>query len=453
MPSKTNHERRANPKFLKEEKVELKQENKSFLALLIAVGFAYFSFGAITNVAGAIVPKIRETYEVSAYLSTFLAAVFFVAYGLTSIPWGMLMERSGKKATLILSSAITTAGVALFAMIPSFSMNMLSMFLCGIGITGVQVALNPLVSEISDPAKYSRNLTLFMVINGLGSYAAPQLVTLIKGQGLHWSTTYWVFTAISLIMLAAVAMPKYPKEKLSAHHDIDDADEVANVAPSGEVAAMSSAGSEDTVAVKNFTLDLLTSKPLIYLYALGIFLYVGVEVGVANTIGFLLEDKFHITMSMGDAAEAAKNTVISNYWGGLLVGRLLGSAVLDRISSKNAIKIYISLAAVSLFLALNGDLNQALWAFPTVGFFISIMFPSIYSLATNSFGKEYSGSVSAVLCTAIIGGAVIGPAIAAVAEAFQGSALVPNWDAGLLVAFGCYAYIFAVGLFAKEEAK
>ena len=100
---------------------------------------------------------------------------------------------------------------------------------------------------------------------------------------------------------------------------------------------------------------------------------------------------------------------------------------------------------------MSGDINQALIAFPLIGFFISIMFPTIYSLATNSFPKEYASAISGILCTAIIGGAVIGPVIAAVAEANQGTALVPNWDTGLLVAFACYAYIFVLSVFAKEE--
>ncbi len=410
-----------------------KKKESSYMALFFAVAFAYFSFGAITNVAGAIIPKIRETYEVSASLSSFLAAVFFIAYGLTSIPWGIYMEANGKKASLVFSSVITTIGVALFAAVPGFGVNMLAMFLCGIGITGIQVAINPLVSEISDPAKYSRNLTLFMVLNGLGGYAAPQIVTLIKSQGLHWTMTYWVFTAIALVMLAAIAIPKYPSEKKGIIEKIGN--KITDLKHGG----------------KNLTLELLSSKPLIYLYALGIFLYVGVEVGVANTISFYLEDKFHISMLLGDAAEATKNTVISNYWGGLLLGRLLGSAVLDRIPGKVAIQSYIALAALSLYLAMSGGIGQAQWAFPLVGFFISIMFPTIYSIATNNFSKDYAGSVSAVLCTAIIGGAVVGPLIARVAELTQGAALVPNWDAGLVVAFVCYAYIFILGLVAREK--
>ena len=402
-----------------------KQEMKDFFPLMIAVAFAYLSFGAITNVAGAIIPKIRDTYQVSSSLSSLLAATFFIAYGLTSIPWGIFMDKNSKKTTLIVSSLITTGGVALFAAISGFVPNMVAMFLCGVGITGVQVAINPLVSEISDPAKYSRNLTLFMVVNGAGGYLAPQLVTLIKNQGMAWSVTYWVFTAIALIMTLAISFPQYPQ------------------------ATKAEKKSDKTKS--NHTLDLLTKHPLIYLYAVGIFLYVGVEVGVANTIGFYLQDKLNIGELLGAGAEAAKNTAISNYWGGLLLGRLVGSVVLDRIPGKVAIMTYISLAAGALYLATHGDINQALWAFPAIGFFISIMFPTIYSIATNSFPKEYSSAISGILCTAIIGGAVVGPAIATVAELSQGSNTVPNWDTGLLIAFACYAYIFCIGVFAKEE--
>jgi MFS transporter, FHS family, L-fucose permease len=423
-----------------------KKEVNGFLALTIAVAFAYAAFGAITNVAGAIIPKIRETYEVSATLSSILAATFFIAYGLTSIPWGVFMEKSSKKNTLIISSTITTFGVVIFALIPGFAPNMFAMFLCGVGITGIQVALNPLVAEISDPAKYSRNLTAFMVINGLGSYAAPQLVTLIKNAGYEWNVTYLVFTVLAVIMTFAVAIPKYPANLLG---DVDAEARVLDVNVSKK--AVEHAHDTQNFPTKNLTLDLLTSKPLIFLYAFGIFLYVGVEVGVANTIGFYLEDKLMITNVLGEAAEAAKNTAISNYWGGLLLGRLLGSFILDRIPGKYVIMGYISLAAVSLYLAISGDLNQALWAFPAIGFFISIMFPTIYSTCTNAFPAHYSSAISGVLCTAIIGGAVIGPMIAKVAEASQGQMLVPNWDTGLLIAFGCYAYIFLVGFFSKAS--
>lgn len=441
------------------EKVEVKmkdtdsQKKNDFLPLLASVAFAYFAFGAITNVAGAIIPKIRDTYQVSASLSAFLAATFFIAYGVTSIPWGVIMEKTSKRATLISSSVITTAGVLLFAAIPGFIPNMAAMFLCGIGITGIQVALNPLVAEISDPAKYSRNLTSFMVINGAGSYMAPQLVTVIKNQGFDWTVTYWVFTAIAVVMTLSVMVPKYPSAVAGDRDEEARAldPEMPSAQAIEEARYHEKLGSEEKP--KNLTLELLTSNPLIYLYALGIFLYVGVEVGVANTIGFFLEDKLQISVMLGDAAEAAKNTTISNYWGGLLLGRLLGTFVLDRISGKKAIMAYISLAAVALYVATHSDITVAQWAFPAIGFFISIMFPTIYSLATNSFPAEYSSAISGILCTAIIGGAVIGPVIAAVAEATQGNMTVPNWDMGLYVAFACYAYIFLVGLFGKENSK
>lgn len=439
------------------DKTSVKKSN-DFLPLLAAVAFAYFAFGAITNVAGAIIPKIRETYNVSSSLSAFLAATFFIAYGLTSIPWGVFMEKNSKKTTLVLSSIITALGVLLFAAVPGFLPNMAAMFLCGVGITGIQVALNPLVAEISDPEKYSRNLTMFMVINGAGSYLAPQLVTIIKNGGFHWSVTYWVFTAIAVVMTLSVAVPKYPKNE-----GANDRDEESKVSGLSEMSASAIAkarsdelktrGESESVSAtkqsQNLTLELLTKNPLIYLYAFGIFLYVGVEVGVANTIGFYFQDKLDIVSIMGDGAEAAKNTAISNYWGGLLLGRFIGTAVLDKVPSKYAIMGYITLAAVGLFFATNSDIEVALWAFPAIGFFISIMFPTIYSTCTNAFPKEYSSAISGILCTAIIGGAVIGPVIAFIAELTQGTESVPNWDMGLLVAYACYAYIFCVGLFSK----
>jgi fucose permease len=396
------------------------------LPLLFAVAFAYLTFGAITNVAGAIIPKIKETYQVSGSASSFLASVFFIAYGITSVPFGMLIRKSGSKFTLILGSLITTIGVFMFASLPGYYANMTSMFLCGVGITALQVALNPLVKEISNPEKYSRNLTLFMVLFGVGSTIAPYIVTFIKSKGFEWNYTYWVFTVVSMIMLFSLAFPRYPYEERAASRELQ------------------AAGSE-----VNF-LQLLRD-PLMMMYTLAIFLYVGVEVGVAYNIALFLEDVHNLTFKLGNSAEAIKNAAVGNYWFGLLLGRLIGGFVLDKISTKKAIQVYISCAAVALaFAVFSNNLTIVLWAFPVVGFFISIMFPSIYGLAIDSYKKEYSSLISGVLCTAIIGGAVVAPIITKVAEAF-GSIQEPNWYIGMLIAFACYAYIFTVGIWAKEK--
>lgn len=398
------------------------QTKNNFLPLLIAVAFSYFAFGAITNVTGAIVPKIKEAYSVSSSASTFLASVFFIAYGLTSVPFGNLITKKGTKFTLILGALITSIGVLMFAAIPGYYSNMTAMFICGVGITAIQVAANPLVKEISNPEKYTRNLTLFMVLFGVGSTAAPYVVTYIKSQNLHWTYTYWVFSVVSLIMLLILSLPKYPQEKLGT----DESNEKASYS------------------------DLL-KDPLMLMYTLAIFLYVGVEVGVANNIALFLEDLHHISDKLGEQSEISKNAAVGNYWFGLLLGRLLGGAVLDKISSKAAIQIYISLAALSLAVAtFCTNLTIVLWAFPAIGFFISIMFPSIYGLAIESYDKKYAGKVSGILCTAILGGAVIAPVISKIAEVV-GSVENPNWKAGMMVAFACYAYIFTVGIWAKSK--
>ena len=396
----------------------------SFLPLLIAVAFSYLTFGAITNVAGAIVPKIKDTYHVTGSASSFLASVFFIAYGLTSVPFGILINKLSTKFVLVIGALITTIGVFMFASTPGYYANMIAMFICGVGITAIQVSANPLVKDISNPEKYSRNLTLFMVLFGAGSTMAPYIVTFIKSKGYEWNYTYWLFTVISIVMLCGLLLPKYPEEKKQGENSKKQGNNLTK----------------------------LLRDPLMILYALAIFLYVGVEVGIANNIGLFLEDAHKISTLLGRHAEAAKNAAVGNYWFGLLIGRLIGSFVLDKIPTKRAIQIYISCAAASLGVAIcSNNLTVVLWSFPLIGFFISIMFPSIYGLAIESYTKEYAGMVSGILCTAIIGGAIIAPVIAKVAE-LAGSVQEPNWQAGMLVAFACYAYIFSVGIWAKQKS-
>lgn len=406
----------------------MSKTKNSYIPLLFAVAFAYFAFGAITNVAGAIVPKIKETYQVSGSASSFLASVFFIAYGLTSVPFGILINKKGKRFTLIVGSLVTTIGVLMFAGISGYFPNMLAMFICGVGITAIQVAANPLVKDISNPEKYSRNLTLFMVLFGVGSTVAPYIVTLVKSLGFAWNYTYWIFTVVSLIMLLSLAFPTYPPEEKTMRSEI-----------------------RDQKSDSSFTV--LLRDPLMIMYTLAIFLYVGVEVGIAVNIGLFLEDVHNISIKLGEQAEAAKNAAVGNYWFGLLLGRLIGGFVLDKVKTKTAIKIYITLAAASLaFAVFSSSLTVSLWAFPLVGFFISIMFPSIYGLAIDSYKKEHSGIISGILCSAIIGGAVVAPIIAKASESF-GSIEKPNWQIGMLVAFACYFYIFTVGIWAKEKTQ
>ncbi len=399
------------------------KSKNNYFPLLIAVAFAYFTFGAITNVAGAIVPKIKETYHVSGSASSFLACVFFIAYGLTSVPFGILINKFGTKFTLLAGSLITTIGVLMFASVPGYFPNMTAMFICGVGITAIQVAANPLVKEISNPEKYARNLTLFMVLFGVGSTVAPYIVTFIKSKGFEWNYTYWLFTIISVLMLLALAFPKYPEEK--------------------------SLESGNQKSKGNFSV--LIKDPLMMMYTLAIFLYVGVEVGVAYNIALFLEDVHDISSKLGNNAEAIKNAAVGNYWFGLLVGRLIGGFILDKMPTKKAIQIYITGAAVALgFAVFSSNLAIVLWAFPMVGFFISIMFPSIYGLAIDSYKREYAGAISGILCTAIIGGAVIAPIMTKIAEV-TGRVQEPNWKLGMMIAFLCYAYIFTVGIWAKGK--
>jgi fucose permease len=267
-----------------------------------------------------------------------------------------------------------------------------------------------------------------MVVMGAGSYAAPQVVTFMKSLGLSWNYTYWVFAVLAVILLVAMQMQTFPGKSAQTE---------------GISAAGDSQESNSVIA--------LLKQPKIYFYALGIFLYVGVEVGIANTIAFYLEDRFAISSMLGEQAELVKNTTISNYWLGLLLGRLISSSFLDKISGRLAIKIYISLATVALYFATHTEnLTVALWAFPVIAFFLSIMFPTIYSMTNNRFPKKYSDAISSVLCTAIIGGACIGPAIAWLAESTSVTN-TPNWNTGLYIAYACFAYLFIVSLAPNDK--
>ncbi len=293
---------------------EDKKNTNDFWALVLSMSFSFLAFGLFSNIAGAIIPKIRDFYAIDASQAALLASAFFLAFGLSAIPWGLLIDKKGKKFALVSSSFVCLLAVIIFAAVPSYVVSMLAMFTCGIGVTGLQTSLNPLVAEISKPGAVSRNLSLFMLVNGLGCFAAPHLVTYVHSQGLNWTFNYWIFAVVAFLMIIFNWMVQYPQPQ---------------------------SGSNDKEAGSSFDLlfELIQQHPTVFVYVIAIFVYVGVEVGVANTIAFYLQDKHLLNEQVGLGTEIAKNSTISNYWGGLLVGRFLGAFLLEKIPEKFAIML------------------------------------------------------------------------------------------------------------------
>jgi FHS family L-fucose permease-like MFS transporter len=398
---------------------------RGFVVALILVIFAVISL--LTNILGPLVPDIIHGFDLSLALAGLLPFSFFVAYGVMSIPAGMLVERHGEKRVLVASFGLALVGSALFAALPRFGVALASLFLIGIGMAMLQVAINPLLRVAGGEEHFAFFSVLAQLVFGLASFASPHVYTyLVQGlqadapanaliavlarlvpPSLPWVSLYWVFTAVTLGMVVALSLVRLPAVELK------EDERVGPLATHGE----------------------LLRRPIVLLYFVGVFMYVGTEQGTANWMSRFLET-YHGFDPVTDGASA-----VATFWLLLTVGCAVGLVLLKLYDSRLVLVVFSGAAMVTLSLALFGPAAVSRWAFPAMGLCASVMWSIILSLALNSVERHH-GAFSGILCTGIVGGAVVPLAIGALGDRV-------GLRLGMTVLYLTLAYVLAVGIWAR----
>lgn len=399
------------------------QRNR-FIVVLILLIFFVISF--LTNILGPIIPDIVKSFSLSIGLAGFLPFAFFVAYGVMSIPAGLMVEKYGEKPVLLLAFLLAFIGALLFAIIPSFVIALSSLFLIGIGMAMLQVVINPLLRVAGGEEKFAFFSVLAQLFFGGASFLSPMLYSYLVlnvhseksgflidtlnrlvPEDLKWVSLYWVFAVIALLMVVVIALVKFPKVDLLEDERMD---------------------------VGHSFKELVANKS-VWLFFLGIFAYVGTEQGIANWISQFLQT-YH---NVDPATQGA--TVISYFWGLLTIGCFLGLVLLKIFDSRKVLVFFTSGAIIALAFALFGSKAVAMNAFPVTGFFASVMYSVIFSLALNSVPRHH-GTFSGILCAGIAGGAVVPLIVGGLGELF-------GLQLAMLFLFVPLAYIFSIGIWAK----
>ena len=397
-----------------------------YMVGLVLLTFFVISF--VTNILGPIIPAIIDSFNLSLTMVALLPFAFFIAYGVMSIPSGMLIETYKEKVAMLVSFIVASAGALMFAIIPSYFVAIISLFLLGSSFAMLQVAINPLLRVAGGEENFAFNSVLGQFLFGLASFLSPRVYSYlvqnldnptvdsnfvitslakVVPSNLPWVSLYWVFALISIIMVVVVVVSKFPKV-------IRAEDERA--------------GAWET-HVKLF------KNPIVIAYFFGIFCYVGTEQGVANWIS-----KFLSTYHNYDPVTVGAN-VVSWFWGLMTAGCLLGMVLLKFFDSRRVL-IGCSLASIiSLTIALLGPGSVALVAFAAMGFTISLMWSIIFSLALNSLASHH-GSFSGILCTGIAGGAIISLVVGGLGDIF-------GLRFGMMFLYLTMGYILSIGFWAK----
>jgi FHS family L-fucose permease-like MFS transporter len=356
------------------------------------VMLTFFVISFLTNIFGPLVPDIIKGFNLSLTLVAILPFAFFIAYGVVSIPAGMLLEKYKEKKIMVTAFLVAFTGSLILALFPNYLSALGSLFLIGCGMAMLQVVINPLLRVSGGEEHYAFYSILAQLIFGLASFISPLVysgivLNLNKGSEsngifktlaawvpprLPWISMYWLFTIICLVMIGIILVSRFPKVELKSD--------------------------EKPEALKVYMM--LFRKRVVILFFVAILCYVGTEQGVANWIS-----QFLYSYHGYDPQKTGADTV-AYFWIMMTAGGVLGLLLVKLMDSRKVLIWFTLLAVVSLSIALFGSGHVALIAFPMVGFFASVMYPIIFSLALNSI-NEHHGSFAGILVTGIIGGAIV----------------------------------------------
>jgi MFS transporter, FHS family, L-fucose permease len=396
-----------------------------YIVVLIFLVFFVISF--VTNILGSLNPDVIKNFQLSLTLSAFLPFAFFVAYGVMSIPAGILLEKYKEKKIMLAAFVVAFIGALIFSIFPHYLVFIPSLFLMGAGMAMLQVAINPLLRVAGGEEHFAFNSVLAQLIFGAASFIAPMVLTYLVANinntgsdnvvksifaniipaGIPWVSLYWVFAVLLLLMVIVIFVSKFPEVELKEDEK------------SGSLATH---------------MNLFKNKTVI-LYFIAIFMYEGIEQGVSYWVS-----KFLYTYHNYDPI-AVGAPIVGWFWGMMSIGCLLGLGLLKLFDSRKILMGATIFATIFLTIALFGPGNIALVAFPMVGFSISVMWSIIFSLALNSVDKHH-GSFAGILCTAIIGGAILQLFIGWLGDTF-------GLRAGMSFIYVSLAYTFSIGIWAK----
>lgn len=396
------------------------------LILLVLTGFITVSF--ITNLLGPIFPELISDFGIGLMLAGFFPFAFFIAYGVMSVPAGLLIERFGERSMMLFAYGLSALSCGLFVLFPHFAVAMLSLFCLGLAMSVLQVVMNPLLRFAAGSEHYSFMAVLGQLLFGLTAATTPviyqQLTALTTDAWLYplllwlpatmpWLSLYLLFAVICLLMLLWLWFLPFPKSTATE----------AAVEPESAHKMLQS----QWLLLKNRTVQK---------FFIAIFCYVALEQGIANSMAVYLQQMHQV-----DAASIGASAV-GQFWLNMTMGCVLGLLLLKLFDCRFILLIFGAASLLLLLLGLSGDKQLALWCLPLLGASLSVMWSIIFALALNSVPGQH-GAVAGILCSGIIGGAFASPLLGLLAERLDSIQLA------MLLLFVPLAYIISVAFWAR----
>ncbi len=375
--------------------------SSSYGAALTMMTTLFFMWGFLTVLNDILVPHLKSIFDLNYTQVMLIQFAFFSAYFVFSLPSGKLIDWIGYKRTIVVGLLTMAAGALLFipaASVPSYPLFLGALIVLAAGITALQVAANPYVAVLGSPQTASSRLNLAQAFNSLGTtigpaiggylilsgapksmeelrqMAAPALQAYRVHEAASVKMPYLVLGLVLIALAVAIGLFKLPAMPGATKHDA------------------SAAGGQQKSVWKYRHL---------VLGAVGIFVYVGAEVSIGS---FLVN--YFSQHDIGNVSEKVAAGLVAFYWGGAMVGRFIGSAILQKVRTGTVLGTAAIVACILVCISMATTGHVAMWSIIAVGLFNSIMFPSIFTLGIAKLGP-LTGDGSGVLVMAIVGGAII----------------------------------------------
>ena len=396
----------------------------------------FFIFGGITSLNDVIIPKLKELFTLSYTQAMLVQFCFFTAYAVIGIPGAWLVKKVGYMRGAVTGLLLMMAGCLLF--IPAsqnatYALFLAALFLLASGVVIVQVVANPLISMLGKPETSHSRLTFAQGFNSLGTTVFPYFgAILILGA----------LASQSAGQLSGAALDAYRTAETQAIVNGYLGLAVAIAVVAGVVWLFRNAlpAEQHTAGGGLAGIDLLT-RPRFGFGALSIFLYVGAEVSIGSLIVNYLGQAQVMALAEQDAGK-----LIGLYWGGAMVGRFVGSAVLRVVAPGRLLALVCAGAITLILISTKSEGTLAGYSLLAIGLMNAIMFPTIFSLACEGLGPRAADG-SGIINVAIFGGAVVPLATGIIVDS-SGSIAT-----GLLLPAACYAVIAAFGWFTTRQPR
>jgi len=414
-------------------------QKPNYTFALIIVFIVCFLIGFITTMNNSMIAFCTDAFKLTAQEGQYVNTAFYGAY-LLSIPFAMLMSKIGYKGTLILGLAVAGIGFiinsvginqAIAAQANVYTVFLSCMCLVAMGVVMLQNVANPYVMVLGSPEKGAFRMTLSQALNSVATTVAPIFITtfIIAGKdpkapdaGSYVPGPFLglgIFTLLICLILVFLKLPKIDEgkqaEEAGIHH-----------------------------AYKSSAFQ----YPHVWLGALGIFMYMGVEIGVPSMLPY----KFRDMMGEGTDYTTVATSFLAFYWGGMMVGRFIGAAILSKFEPRKLLTACLCLGAACILLSIVLPGMAGIWCMLAAGLFHSVMWPLIFNLGLQNLGP-HTKTATGVINTGVIGAAILMPIMGSIVD-----------KAGVIIASCClfifYAYIIwfcnwgsKIGLETKEALK